>query len=120
MKTHLWYARYSPTPVLADRRYLPLGISTAETTRSCPSKPYFGSVVSDDQRVTRQVSLHPVRSKPEALPEQPSQLLKPGGILVFEHLMDDSGSERAASWLPKPNGLFEVFGRLRIRRYEDT
>jgi hypothetical protein len=76
--------------------------------------------VSDDQRVIRQVSLLPVRSKPEALPEQPSQLLKPGGILVFEHLMNESGSERAAAWLPKPNGLFEVFGCLRILRYEDT
>jgi hypothetical protein len=35
-------------------------------------------------------------SQPEALPEPPSQLLKPGGILVFEHLMDESG-QRARS-----------------------
>jgi SAM-dependent methyltransferase len=46
--------------------------------------------------------------------------LKPGGLLVFEHMMDESGSERAAAWLPGPNGLLQVFGRLRILRYEDT
>ncbi len=46
--------------------------------------------------------------------------LKPGGILVFEHMMDESGSERAAAWLPKPNELLQAFGRLRIIRYEDT
>jgi SAM-dependent methyltransferase len=45
--------------------------------------------------------------------------LKPGGVLVFEHLMDQSGSDRAAPWLPRPNQLPEVFGRLRILRYED-
>ncbi|HOQ46527.1 MAG TPA: methyltransferase domain-containing protein [Bryobacteraceae bacterium] len=46
--------------------------------------------------------------------------LKPGGILVFEHMMDDSGSPGAAPWLPRPNELLRVFGRLRIRRYEDV
>lgn len=45
--------------------------------------------------------------------------LKPGGILVFEHLMDSSASERAAPWLPRPDQLFDIFGRLRILRYED-
>jgi hypothetical protein len=45
--------------------------------------------------------------------------LKPGGVLVFEHLMDQSGSDRAAGWLPRPNQLLEVFGSLRILRYED-
>ncbi len=46
--------------------------------------------------------------------------LKPAGLIVFEHLMDLSGSEGAAPWLPRPNQLLEVFGRLRILRYEDT
>lgn len=45
--------------------------------------------------------------------------LKPGGTLVFEHLMEESGGERAAAWLPRPNQLPELFGRLRILRYED-
>jgi SAM-dependent methyltransferase len=47
------------------------------------------------------------------------EALKPGGLLVFEHMMDESASERAAPWLPKPNQLLEVFGALRILRYED-
>jgi SAM-dependent methyltransferase len=46
--------------------------------------------------------------------------LRRGGLLVFEHMMEESGSERAAPWLPKPNQLLEVFGALRILRYEDT
>lgn len=46
--------------------------------------------------------------------------LKPGGIIVFEHLMEESGSERAAPWLPRPNQLPQLFGRLRILRYEDV
>jgi SAM-dependent methyltransferase len=46
--------------------------------------------------------------------------LKPGGLLVFEHMMDESGSESAAAWLPKPNQLLEAFRSLRILRYEDT
>ncbi|MBI4874550.1 MAG: class I SAM-dependent methyltransferase [Acidobacteria bacterium] len=45
--------------------------------------------------------------------------LKPGGLVVFEHLMDQSGSERAAPWLPRPNELLRVFSPLRILRYED-
>lgn len=46
--------------------------------------------------------------------------LKPGGVLVFEHLMDQSGSERAAPWLPRPDELPRIFARLRILLYEDT
>jgi SAM-dependent methyltransferase len=46
--------------------------------------------------------------------------LKPGGLIVFEHFMDESGSENAAPWLPRPNDLFQVFGSLRILRYEDV
>jgi len=46
--------------------------------------------------------------------------LRPRGLLVFEHLMDESGSEGAAAWLPKPNQLLQVFGGLRILRYEDV
>jgi SAM-dependent methyltransferase len=46
--------------------------------------------------------------------------LKPGGWLVFEHLMDESGSEGAAPWLPRPNQLVRVFESLRILRYEDA
>ncbi len=46
--------------------------------------------------------------------------LKPGGVVVFEHLMDESGSEGAAAWLPRPNELLQVFGALRILRYEDV
>jgi len=46
--------------------------------------------------------------------------LKPRGLLVFEHLMDESGSEGAAPWLPRPNELLKVFERLRILRYEDV
>ena len=46
--------------------------------------------------------------------------LKPRAVVVFEHLMDESGSERAAPWLPRPNQLLQVFGSLRILRYEDV
>ena len=46
--------------------------------------------------------------------------LKPGGVLVFEHLMDESGSDGAAPWLPRPNELLRVFESLRILRYEDA
>jgi len=46
--------------------------------------------------------------------------LKPGGLIVFEHLMDQSGSEGAAPWLPRPNQLLRVFGDLRILHYEDA
>jgi SAM-dependent methyltransferase len=46
--------------------------------------------------------------------------LKPGGVIVFEHLMDQSGSEDAAPWLPRPRQLPEVFGRLQILRDEDV
>lgn len=46
--------------------------------------------------------------------------LKPGGLLVFEHLMDSSGSDAAAPWLPRPNQLPQVFSALRILRYEDV
>ncbi len=46
--------------------------------------------------------------------------LRPGGLLVYEHLMDESGSENSAPWLPKPGGLPKVFGRLRVVRYRDA
>ncbi len=46
--------------------------------------------------------------------------LKPGGLIVFEHLMEESGSENAARWLPRPNELLQAFGQLRILRYEDV
>lgn len=46
--------------------------------------------------------------------------LKPGGLLVFEHMMDESGSQEAAPWLPRPNQLLGLFGSLRILRYEDV
>jgi SAM-dependent methyltransferase len=46
--------------------------------------------------------------------------LKPGGLVVFEHLMDESESESAAPWLPRPNQLLQLFGRLRVLRYEDV
>jgi len=46
--------------------------------------------------------------------------LKPGGVLVFEHLMEESGSEGAAPWLPRPKELPRLFGGLRILRYEDV
>lgn len=45
--------------------------------------------------------------------------LAPAGLLVFEHLMDESGSPNAAPWLPTPNSLLRVFSALRILRYED-
>jgi hypothetical protein len=49
------------------------------------------------------------------------QSLKTGGLLVFEHMMDESaGEQRPAPWLPRPNELLKVFGALRILRYEDT
>jgi len=51
--------------------------------------------------------------------ERITRSLKPGGVLVFEHLMEQSGSEYAAGWLPRPNELMQIFGRLRILRYED-
>lgn len=46
--------------------------------------------------------------------------LKPRGVVVFEHLMDESGSQGAAPWLPRPNELLQVFAGLRILRYEDA
>jgi SAM-dependent methyltransferase len=46
--------------------------------------------------------------------------LKPGALLVFEALMDESGSQRPAPWLPRPNQLLVAFGALRILRYEDS
>jgi len=46
--------------------------------------------------------------------------LKPGGLVVFEYLMDESRSESAAPWLPRPNQLLQLFGRLRVLRYEDV
>jgi hypothetical protein len=46
--------------------------------------------------------------------------LRPGGVIVFEHLMDELGSENAAPWSPRPNELPQIFGRLRILRYEDV
>ncbi|HWR52319.1 MAG TPA: class I SAM-dependent methyltransferase [Bryobacteraceae bacterium] len=46
--------------------------------------------------------------------------LKPGGRVVFEHLMDESGGSGAGPWLPKPNELLEVFRSLRILFYEDV
>jgi SAM-dependent methyltransferase len=45
--------------------------------------------------------------------------LKPGGLLVYEHLMNESGAD-GAPWLPRPNELWQLFGVLRILRYEDT
>ncbi len=46
--------------------------------------------------------------------------LAPAGLLVFEHLMDESGSPNAAPWLPTPNSLLRTFSALRILRYEDV
>jgi SAM-dependent methyltransferase len=46
--------------------------------------------------------------------------LKPGGRLVFEHLMNESGGSGAGPWVPKPNELLEVFRGVRVLRYEDT
>ena len=34
--------------------------------------------------------------------------------------MDESGSDGAAPWLPRPNELLRVFESLRILRYEDA
>jgi SAM-dependent methyltransferase len=52
--------------------------------------------------------------------ERIADSLKPGGLLVFEHLMDESASDGAAPWLPRPNELLRSFERLRILRYEDV
>jgi len=47
--------------------------------------------------------------------------LKTGGVLVFEGLLDESGSEAAAPWLPRPNQLLHLFlNDFRILRYEDV
>ncbi len=46
--------------------------------------------------------------------------IRRGGLLVFENMMELSGSENAAPWLPRPNELLRVFGSLRILRYEDV
>jgi SAM-dependent methyltransferase len=46
--------------------------------------------------------------------------LAPGGVIVFEHMMEQSAGEHAAPWLPRPGQLKEIFGRLEILRYEDT
>jgi len=48
-----------------------------------------------------------------------TQALAPGGILVFEHLVDESGSDTAAEWLPAANELTQIFQHMRILRYED-
>lgn len=52
--------------------------------------------------------------------ERITRSLKPGGVIVFEHLMEQSGSENAAGWLPRPNELLRIFRGLRILRYEDV
>ena len=52
--------------------------------------------------------------------ERITRSLKPGGVIVFEHLMEQSGGENAAGWLPRPNELLRIFGGLRILRYEDV
>lgn len=52
--------------------------------------------------------------------ERITRSLKPGGVIVFEHLMEQSGSENAAVWLPRPNELPRIFRGLRILRYEDV
>lgn len=52
--------------------------------------------------------------------ERITRSLKPGGVIVFEHLMEQSGSENAAGWLPRPNELPRIFRGLRILRYEDV
>ena len=52
--------------------------------------------------------------------ERITRSLKPGGVIVFEHLMEQSGSENAAGWLPRPNELLQIFRGLRILRYEDV
>lgn len=49
-----------------------------------------------------------------------TRALKPGGLLVFEHLIDESGSESAAAWLPAANELTRLFGHMQILRYEDV
>lgn len=46
--------------------------------------------------------------------------LAPNGLLVFEHLMGLSPSDNGSPFNPGPNELLDVFGRLRILRYEDT
>jgi SAM-dependent methyltransferase len=56
----------------------------------------------------------------EPYPQRIVDSLKPGGLLVFEHMLDESGSERAAPWLPRPDQLPETFRGLRVLRYEDT
>lgn len=60
------------------------------------------------------VPLHP------PWPARIAGALKSGGVLVFEHLMDESGSDNAAPWLPRPNQLPQSFAALRILRYEDV
>lgn len=59
----------------------------------------------------------PLRSE---YPRRIVESLKPGGVLIFEHLMEESGSPRAAPWLPRPGELPRIFSRLRIVRYEDV
>lgn len=56
----------------------------------------------------------------EPWPDRIVAALKPAGILVFEHLLDSSGSDNAAAWLPRPNQLLHSFAALRILRYEDV
>lgn len=55
-----------------------------------------------------------------AYPARIVDSLRTGGVLVFEHLMEETGSERAAPWLPRPGELPRIFSRLRVVRYEDT
>jgi SAM-dependent methyltransferase len=46
--------------------------------------------------------------------------LKPGGLLVFEHMMNEAPGVGGAAWLPRPNELLRVFPDLRVLRYEDV
>jgi SAM-dependent methyltransferase len=45
--------------------------------------------------------------------------LKPGGLLIFEHFLDETKEPRAG-WSPKINELLTAFADLRILRYEDV
>ena len=46
--------------------------------------------------------------------------LRPGGRLVYEQMVEASGGENAAPWLPRAGEVSKIFGALRVLRHEEV
>lgn len=46
--------------------------------------------------------------------------IKPGGRLVYEQMVEMSGGEGAAPWLPRPGEAARIFGALQVIRNEEV